>query len=90
MGQVNGRKPADTLVAALLAEGVAGNARLLLSAINVGEVYSFVMHHRPNVAESWRESPGTAVGRRRAKTATGYSWIWSGISHGILDKTQCA
>ncbi len=37
---MNGRKPADTYVAALLAEG--GKARLLMSAINVGGLCYFL------------------------------------------------
>lgn len=57
---INGRKPADTYVAALLAEGEGGKARLLMSAINVGEVYYFLRKdHRPALADSWRESSGT-------------------------------
>jgi hypothetical protein len=39
---MNGRKPADTHVDALLADGEGGKARLLMSAINVGEVYYFL------------------------------------------------
>jgi len=57
---MNGRKPADTFVAALLAEGEDAKARLLMSAINVGEVYRFLRKdRRPALAESWRESSGT-------------------------------
>jgi predicted nucleic acid-binding protein len=57
---MNGRRPADTHVAALLADGEAGRARLLMSAINVGEVYYFLRkQHSPGLAESWRESSGT-------------------------------
>ena len=55
---INGRKPADTLVAALLAEGEGGQARPLMSAINVGEVYYFLRkHHSPDLAESPKELP---------------------------------
>lgn len=36
---MNGRKPAEAFVTALLWEGEEGKARLLMSAINVGEVY---------------------------------------------------
>ena len=38
---MSGRKPADTYVAALLAEGESGKARLLMSAIKVGEIHCF-------------------------------------------------
>jgi hypothetical protein len=59
---INGRKPADTLVAALLAEGEGGQARLLMSAINVGEVYYFLRkHHSPDLAESPKETPQPQV-----------------------------
>src|ERR1035441_157555 len=57
---MNGRIPADTFVAALRAEGEGGKARLLMSAINVGEVYYFLRkQHNSELAESWRESSGT-------------------------------
>lgn len=57
---MSGKRPADTFVAALLAEGEAGKARLLMSAINVGEVYYFLRkRHRAALADSWRESSGT-------------------------------
>lgn len=57
---MNGRRPADTFVAALLAEGEAGKARLLMSAINVSEVYCFLQkRHSAALADSWRESSGT-------------------------------
>jgi|HubBroStandDraft_1064217.scaffolds.fasta_scaffold02191_3 hypothetical protein len=47
-------------VSALLAEAEEAKARLLMSAINVGEVYYFLRkHHSPALADSWRESSGT-------------------------------
>jgi predicted nucleic acid-binding protein len=57
---INGRKPADTFVASLLAEAEDGKTRLLMSAINVGEVYYFLRKQRfTGLAESWRESSRT-------------------------------
>ena len=57
---MSGRQPACSLVAKLLAEAEAGQARLLMSAINVGEVYYFLRkHHSDELAESWRESSRT-------------------------------
>lgn len=57
---INGGKPADTFVAALLAEGEGGKAQLLMSALNAGEVYYFLRKDRgPALADSWRESSGT-------------------------------
>jgi predicted nucleic acid-binding protein len=57
---ITGRKPADSFVDALLAEGESGSARLLMSAINVGEVYYFLRkQHSQGLAESWRESSST-------------------------------
>jgi len=57
---MNGRKPAGTVVAALLADGEKGKARLLMSAINVGEVFYFLRkHHSRALADSWREASGT-------------------------------
>jgi uncharacterized protein len=54
---INGRNPAGTFVDALLAEGEEGKARLLMSAINVGEVYYFLRKSQgQNLAEFWRES----------------------------------
>jgi ribonuclease VapC len=57
---ISGRQPATDAVAKLLAESEAGHARLLMSAINVGEVYYFLRkHHSEELAESWRELSGT-------------------------------
>jgi predicted nucleic acid-binding protein len=52
-----GREPADAYVAGLLLQGEGGSARLLMSAINVGEVLR--KQHSTNLAEAWRESSGT-------------------------------
>ena len=49
------RQPAAAVVATLLTEAQAGTARLLISAINVGEVYYILRkHHAEEVAERWR------------------------------------
>jgi predicted nucleic acid-binding protein len=57
---MSGRQPAGDLVARLLTEAEHGPIRLLMSAINVGEVYYFLRkHHSEALAESWRESSRT-------------------------------
>ena len=57
---MSGRQPATERVSALLDEAEHGRIRLLMSAINVGEVYYFLRkHHSEALAESWRESSGT-------------------------------
>jgi predicted nucleic acid-binding protein len=57
---MSGRKPACDLVAKLLAQAEQGRTRLLMSAINVGEVYYFLRkNHSEALAESWRESSRT-------------------------------
>ena len=57
---ISGRQPAADRVERLLAEAEAGQTRLLMSALNVGEVYYFLMkHHSQDLAESWRESSRT-------------------------------
>lgn len=44
----------------MLAEAAAGKTRLLMSAINVGEVYYFLWKSRgEKIAEQWRESSRT-------------------------------
>ena len=54
---ISGRQPATKTVAKLFSESEAGTARLFMSAINVGEVYSFLRkNHSEQLAESWRES----------------------------------
>ena len=57
---IRDRQPATDIVAKLFAESEAGTARLFMSAINVGEVYYFLLkHHSEKLAESWRESSRT-------------------------------
>jgi predicted nucleic acid-binding protein len=57
---MSGRQPALDVVAKLLDEAENGQARLLMSAINVGEVYYFLKkHHEDGLAESWRDSSRT-------------------------------
>jgi predicted nucleic acid-binding protein len=54
------RQPATDIVENLLAEAESGAMRLLMSAINVGEVYYYVRKYQgERLAESWRESSGT-------------------------------
>ena len=49
------RKPAEDAVTTLLTAAQAGMAMLLISAINVGEVYYILRkHHAEEVAERWR------------------------------------
>jgi len=55
-----GARPASDHVQRLLAEAETGQLRLLMSAINVGEVYYFLRkHHNQTLAESWREASRT-------------------------------
>lgn len=57
---MTGRQPAGDLVGRLLTEAEHGHIRLLMSALNVGEVYYFLRkHHSKTLAESWRESSRT-------------------------------
>jgi ribonuclease VapC len=57
---IAGRQPACGIVAALLSEGEEGHARLLMSIINVGEVYYCLRkNHSLALAEDWRESAPT-------------------------------
>jgi ribonuclease VapC len=57
---MSGREPACDLVAKLLAEAAEGQARLFMSAINVGEVYYVLRKNQSeDLAESWRESSRT-------------------------------
>jgi uncharacterized protein len=57
---ISGRQPASGCVGKLLAEAEEGHTRLLMSAIDVGEVYYFLRkHHSEALAESWRESSRT-------------------------------
>jgi predicted nucleic acid-binding protein len=49
------RKPAEDAVTTLLTAAQTGMATLLISAINVGEVYYILRkHHAEEVAERWR------------------------------------
>jgi predicted nucleic acid-binding protein len=67
---MSGRQPATEAVEKLLAEAEAGTTRLLMSAINVGEVYYFLRkHHREDLAEAWRESSRTLPVTVEAPTA---------------------
>ena len=44
----------------ILAEAEDDEVRVVMSAINIGEVYSFLRkQNREALAESWRESSGT-------------------------------
>lgn len=75
---MSGRQPATGLVGKLLAEAEAGQTRLLMSAINVGEVYYFLIkQHGQDLAESWRESSGTLPATIEVPTAND---IWSAAS----------
>jgi len=57
---INARQPATNAVRKLLEESEAGHARLLMSAINVGEVYYFLRkHYSDELAQSWKELSGT-------------------------------
>jgi ribonuclease VapC len=57
---MSGRKPAGDFVESLLAQAELGHIRLLMSAINVGEVYYFLRKHDAEaLAESWRGSAAT-------------------------------
>ena len=57
---MSGREPACDLVAKLLGEAVEGQSRLVMSEINVGEVYYVLRNNRSeDLAESWRESSRT-------------------------------
>ncbi len=57
---MSGRQPAGQSVAKLLAEGEEGKTRILMSAINVGEVYYFLRkQYTQALAESWRDSSPT-------------------------------
>lgn len=52
---INARQPAGKLVAEVLTQAETGKIRLMMSAINVGEVYYFLRkHHSAELAEDWR------------------------------------
>lgn len=66
---IGGRQPATGVVAQLPAQSEAGAARLFMSAINVGEVYSFLRkNHSENLAASWRELSRTLPATIEAPT----------------------
>ena len=57
---MSGRQPATDAVGLLFADAEVGDNRLVMSAINVGEVYSFLRkHHSEELSEEWRESSRT-------------------------------
>ena len=57
---ISGRQPACDVVGRLLSEAEDGQTRLLMSAINVGEVYYFLHKNDSGaLAESWRDSSAT-------------------------------
>jgi predicted nucleic acid-binding protein len=67
---ISGRQPAIDAVARLLAESEAGATRLLMSAINAGEVYYFLRkNHSEKLAESWRELSRTLPATIEVPTA---------------------
>ena len=75
---MNGRAPASEAVDTLLAEAEGGRVRLLMSAINAGEVYSFLRkNYSEALAESWRESAPALPVRFEVPTAED---IWSAAS----------
>ena len=75
---ISGRQPTTELVGKLLADAELGQARLLMSAINVGEVYYFLKkNHSYDLAESWRESSSTLPATIEVPTAED---IWSAAS----------
>ena len=54
---INGRQPATDEVAGLFSGAGAGKVRVLMSAINVGEVYCFLMKQQQRTAaETWRRT----------------------------------
>jgi ribonuclease VapC len=72
---MSGRQPACDRVGKLLSEAEEGQTRLLMSAINVGEVYYFLnKHHTEALAESWRECSRTLPATIEAPSADD---IWS-------------
>ncbi len=72
---ISGREPACGFVQKLLSQAEAGRATLLMSAINVGEVYYFLRkNHDAALAEFWRESSRTLPVTIEVPTADD---IWS-------------
>ena len=75
---ISGRQPATDLVGKLLAEAEAGQTRLLMSALNVGEVYYFLKKQGSHdLAECWRESSQTLPVTMEVPTAAD---IWNAAS----------
>jgi predicted nucleic acid-binding protein len=57
---MNARQPATDRLDALLSDAEQGRARLLMSAINVGEVYYFLRKQQNEIlAENWRNASRT-------------------------------
>ena len=57
---MNARQPATDHLDALLSDAEQGRARLLMSAINVGEVYYFLRKQQNEIlAENWRNASRT-------------------------------
>lgn len=60
MEWIVGREPAASFVEALLEDAQQSKVRLLMSAINVGEVYYFLRKHKGlTVSETWRSVSST-------------------------------
>ena len=75
---INGGTPASQIVATLLSEAEAGQTRLLMSAINAGEIYYFLRkHHSESLAHSWREASLTLPVEIEVPTAED---IWNAAS----------
>jgi predicted nucleic acid-binding protein len=75
---INGREPNCQLISDIFEEAEAGHIRLLMSAINVGEVYYFLhKNHSAPLAESWRETSGTLPVTIEVPTAAD---IWAAAS----------
>ncbi len=75
---IQGKRPAGDIIATLLSEAEGGKVRLLMSAINVGEVYYFLRkNHSESLAESWRDSSRTLPVKIEVPTAED---IWNAAS----------
>jgi len=75
---MSGRQPARGCIAKLLADATEGQTRLLMSAINVGEVYYVLCKNQSeDLAESWRESSRTLPATIEVPTADD---IWHAAS----------
>ena len=75
---IRGKQPGALFVEELLSEAEDGRARLLMSAINVGEVYYFLRKcHTEALAEAWRESSQTLPVTIEVPTAED---IWNAAS----------